>query len=330
MPILCIITFCSLMMIVCCQASYGGTAKKESFLYARLPSQADAHPDLIALKQLYQKRRRFALWSSLFLHIPVFPLCFWYVSILLLYYIFWCIWLIGWYSYAFHESFRDLYRLKRAHGWFVGENLTLIDPSLKPPKRFFNRKQDAVLYDTESPYLADEDRFWLKGYYDNPDDPRLIGPSRPGSPSSSFNMGLRGVKIFCNLICLGVAALLIWLEVTLFLMDFTPFSMTIADDRVKLSASDYPYEFPLSEVENVQLLDTIPIESYSKNNGVDTNQYLLGKFRLKTIGQCRLYYYYGYAPILRVDLKDDTIVFFNSRIDGEVEALYNQLIAGRE
>ena len=328
MVILFLITFCSIMMIISCQAAYActGRVRNHTFLGARLPDEAAEHPDVKELEAIFRRRRRFALVSSLILHIPVFPLIFWYISIWFLYYVFWCFWLFCWYIHAFNESFRDLYQLKRRHGWFTGESLALIDPSSRPPKKFRGRKGNAVLYSGTETYLADEDRFWLNGYYENPDDPHILAPSRLNSPNISFNMGCAGVRRFEAGIWVLLGILLIWLESIFLPMDFTPFTMTVEGNQTAVHAPGYSYEFLMSDVQSIELLEELPTEDYSKNSGADTNQYLLGKFRLKTIGQCRMYYYFGYSPILRINLPDTT-VFFNSRTEGYVEELYQKLTA---
>lgn len=49
-----------------------------------------------------------------------------------------------------------------------------------------------------------------------------------------------------------------------------------------------------------------------------------GRYEGRTLGKCSLYVFNGYSPILMIK-SDDTLVFVNSKEDGEIEGLYEEL-----
>ena len=56
-----------------------------------------------------------------------------------------------------------------------------------------------------------------------------------------------------------------------------------------------------------------------------TNSYDIGRYEGRTLGKCSLYVFNGYSPILMIK-SDDTLVFVNSKEDGEIEGLYVEVI----
>lgn len=187
-------------------------------------------------------------------------------------------------------------------------------------------KQISDLVNTDpEPVVVDEDAYWARGYYYNPNRKSFLAPARPGMTSSlNFNMAHPAARFICYLFWGILAALLLWMVVLFLRLDFTPFGLTIAGNQVSITAGSYDMEFPLEEVEEVSLVDGLPTQDYTKNNGADTGQYLLGKFRLKGYGQCRMYYYIGYAPVVKIVLSECT-VYFNTRDSAKTRELYEQL-----
>ena len=186
------------------------------------------------------------------------------------------------------------------------------------------RTQELLAADTE-PVIVDEDVYWTRGYYYNPERKSLLAPSKPGMTSNlSFNMAHPAAKLLCFVFWGGIAALLLWMILMFIRMDFTPFEMDFRDSQVYITAGSYDLDFPVADIQELSLENDLPTKSYSKNNGADTSQYLLGKFRLPGYGQARLYYYIGYSPVIRIQLPEYT-VYFNTKNSEKTKELYRQL-----
>lgn len=69
---------------------------------------------------------------------------------------------------------------------------------------------------------------------------------------------------------------------------------------------------------------TVPDDSFLRTNGASTDSYDIGRYEGRTLGKCGLYVFDGYSPILMIK-SDDTLVFVNSKEDGEIERLYVEL-----
>lgn len=68
----------------------------------------------------------------------------------------------------------------------------------------------------------------------------------------------------------------------------------------------------------------LPDDSFLRTNGASTDSYDIGRYEGRTLGKCSLYVFDGYSPILMIK-SDDTLVFVNSKEDGEIEKLYVEL-----
>ena len=73
---------------------------------------------------------------------------------------------------------------------------------------------------------------------------------------------------------------------------------------------------------NTIILDGSIPDDAIKNMIADS--YDIGRDEGRTLGKCNLYVFDGYAPILMIK-SDDTLVFVNSKEDGEIEKLYVEL-----
>lgn len=73
------------------------------------------------------------------------------------------------------------------------------------------------------------------------------------------------------------------------------------------------------EIESVEVLDSVPEDRYNRVNGSDDGRQLLGKFKGRETGKCRMYLYVGYEPILAIQTEKYGPVYVNSKTSGEVE-----------
>ena len=120
------------------------------------------------------------------------------------------------------------------------------------------------------------------------------------------------------------AALCIWLSIVFLRFDFIPFDLQLKGDNISITAAEYDIQFPLSAVEELQLTDQTPQGTYYKNNGLNAQQYFLGNFKYKEYGQCKMYYYRNYTPVIKIKTEEYT-VFFNTKDREKTEDIYRML-----
>lgn len=107
-------------------------------------------------------------------------------------------------------------------------------------------------------------------------------------------------------------------------IDFVKIGLEADADTVRILSGAYDISFQREEIEETELLAELPEDYYHRTNGADTEDMLLGKFQANHQGNCRLYIYKGYSPILKMVLPEYT-VFVNSKTEGEVQNWYRLL-----
>lgn len=100
--------------------------------------------------------------------------------------------------------------------------------------------------------------------------------------------------------------------------------ITLTNNNLTISAGGYTSEIDVNDITELKLLDELPDDSFLRTNGASTDSYDIGRYEGRTLGKCSLYVFDGYAPILMIK-SDDTLVFVNSKEDGEIERLYEEL-----
>lgn len=190
-----------------------------------------------------------------------------------------------------------------------------------------NRRKE-LLKGEEETVLVDEDDLWASGFYNNPQDNRLFVQDRQNSANMTLNYGKSSAWVLTLGFLGGTFLLLLWLSVVLLRLDFVPARYQVAEN-FQIIAPSYSKDIEFSEIKSLRLLDELPDIRLSKQDGAATDQYALGKFYSRNQGTCYLYVYYGYSPIVELELEDMTI-YFNSKEDGVAEKCYEQLLEKTE
>lgn len=166
---------------------------------------------------------------------------------------------------------------------------------------------------------VDDDVYWKNGWYSNPDNPRLFIQDRMNGMNITVNMGRRSGRILTAAVLGGTAALLVWLCALLVRIEFTPIDLQVQEDTgvVQIVSGDYAVSFDADEITELSVVDDLPDKSFYKANGYADHNMLLGKFHGHTAGNCRLYIYRGYTPVLRIRT-EDYLIYINSKKAGEV------------
>lgn len=185
------------------------------------------------------------------------------------------------------------------------------------------KKRSEILANDTSETVVDEDEFWASGFYNNPLDNRLFVEDRQNSMNLGMNMAKKSAWILTSTFIAGTFVLLIWLFIVLLRLDFVETRYEVKDN-FQIIAPSYSKTIEFDEIQSMKLLEELPNVKMSKQNGAATDQYALGKFRIRNEGTCYLYIYYGFSPVVELQLEDMKI-YFNSKEDGVVQKCYQEL-----
>lgn len=175
--------------------------------------------------------------------------------------------------------------------------------------------QNRLLTAAHSPILSDDDVYWERGYYYNPNDPRAYVEKRLGI-GFTVNMASKkgkgaayaGIAFFAVFLCALISFF--------FVLDTASFSLTQENGNYRISAPLYGCSFAEEEVRKVSVLQALP--DRSRTNGAETGLYALGDYNVNGYGKSKLYVYKESTPILAVELSDIT-VFLNARTPEQTE-----------
>ncbi|MNB67671.1 hypothetical protein D3C75_141620 [compost metagenome] len=160
----------------------------------------------------------------------------------------------------------------------------------------------------EQPFMTDDDEYWVNGlWYYNPDDRSMMVPKR-GGVGLTLNLASRGGRLFMGITAAFVIVLIAGISIFAVREDWMKPAMSInANGEVRVESPSYGYSFSLDQVQDLALTDTLP--SGSRVNGVATDTYARGHFKLKEWGAARLYVYKDSPPFVVIHLPDQTVVF---------------------
>lgn len=191
---------------------------------------------------------------------------------------------------------------------------------------WMTRKRRQLLAGDPVPLVVDDDIYWRKGWYENPNDPHWLVQDRLVPCNYSMNMAKPGAWGGTIALLAGMGILMVGLCVLFLWADFGGSSVVIAPDRVAVSAFLYDTEVAPQDIQSVTLLEDLPEDSYVRTNGLDDGRRLIGHFRGRESGPCEMYLHTAVSPILAVETGDFTL-YFNSEDPAETEAWYQALAA---
>ena len=138
-------------------------------------------------------------------------------------------------------------------------------------------EQERILNTCKNPIYTDNDEFWSKGVYNNPNDRAVTVEDRTGY-GITYNLGTKkgrriyyGSLIFAGIIIIGVTVMMIR-------FDHTKFTLNIDNNIVKINAPMYGTEIEIDDIEKITMLDKLP--SGLRTNGVGASTYNLGNFSI--------------------------------------------------
>lgn len=172
-------------------------------------------------------------------------------------------------------------------------------------------------------FEADADLYWRHGlHYYNPNDSSVWVLKRIGG--MTFNLATRAGKMFHYAIFAVIAVIIIPLMVIIVRADSVPPKMLIDDaGGVKIESSEYPYQFELTDIQELALVDSLP--TGFRTNGMATSTYARGNFTLADQGKAKLYVFKKAPPFIMIKL-DELYIVYNVEDPAQTRELYEELV----
>ncbi|WP_334074234.1 MULTISPECIES: DUF5808 domain-containing protein [Paenibacillus] len=172
--------------------------------------------------------------------------------------------------------------------------------------------------------VTDDDEYWANGFtYHNPYDKSIFVPKRVGLGETVNTATLTGKILVWGILGLtasvlvGVSFMLIRSEL------ISPELRFSAENRIEIDYPMYSYDFRAEDIRELALVDELPASGI-KINGEATERHARGHFRLKGLGDARLYIFKDRPPFIRIKLEEGYI-FYNEEEPVLTQKLYDQL-----
>lgn len=89
-------------------------------------------------------------------------------------------------------------------------------------------------------------------------------------------------------------------------------------------SGNYSITLELSKIQSAELTDSLP-KITIRTNGIGAGSILVGHFRMKDIGKCRLYLNLKYPPYVHVIMTDGEHIFFNTKDSLRTKELFSAI-----
>lgn len=123
---------------------------------------------------------------------------------------------------------------------------------------------------------------------------------------------------------LVIGILLIFAGIVVMLVSMSrPATIEVCDCRLVISGS-YGMTLPTDEIKTAELLDTLP-KITVRTNGIALGDMMIGHFRMKEIGACRLYLNTSRPPFVHIVTVEGKHIFFNTRDAARTRELFGRL-----
>lgn len=190
---------------------------------------------------------------------------------------------------------------------------------------YINKRRTRLLQANAAPLYVDDDIYWKNGWYNNPNDKRLLVQDWACSFNYATNMARPAGKISLVAGIVITIACLVWGCALMLRIDFSPMKVSVESDKIEITSGYSDVEIDFDEVESVEILPTLPKDEYKRVNGSSDTKKKIGKFKGREIGKCRMYIYVGCTPVLKIDTSEGP-VFVNSTEEGNVEKWYEKIV----
>ena len=170
-------------------------------------------------------------------------------------------------------------------------------------------------------FISSEDDFYDLFGYNNPNDPRILVPSKLNIGNMEINRGNKAGKAIYLISTILIIALL--LSVGYFLTPST-YNYDFRGDRLEIHAKVYSDKIDFSDVEDLELLDEFPKVEMIRTNGAAIESQGYGDFEMNGIGPVRLYIYRNVDKVIHMKTKNKNF-YFNMEDNDKTIELYNKI-----
>lgn len=186
------------------------------------------------------------------------------------------------------------------------------------------RNMNRLVSEVPRQILVDEDYYWRKGYYCNPNDPAYLVTKRTGV-GMEMNMAHKGPAIIVTAFTAAVLIFVFWLAaVPVIRLQGTDFTMEEKNGVVEILSPSYPSSFSLDQVEKWKMVETGSLKG-RRTNGLGTGSYSIGHFSSDQMGKGMWYIHRKSPETLLIYLKDGTHIAINQKTEEGTETLLRQL-----
>lgn len=258
-------------------AKWDGQLKQQRIFSITLPAEAHSQPEVSLIQKNYRRRLRnsflligAAILLSLFLE-------FRYFSLELIYFLLLLGLMIGLPCAFYGHANNQLKKLKSEKHWEAGQYSHGIH----------------------------EDDFWLYGqFYNNPHDISRSVSKRMGL-GTAINLAHRGQRrLFISaiaatlLLCIGLSGSLLYMEIK-------PPTFRIDSEMLYVDYPFYYYKLPIEDVKSLTVLQSLP--AMYKENGIGTDTFARGYYRVEGYGRCFVCIY-SEGPFIAIVTSQDTLI----------------------
>lgn len=184
------------------------------------------------------------------------------------------------------------------------------------------RAQNKILDSDEDDEPVDKSTFWKWGFYNNPNDPRVMVEKQYGG-GWTLNVATTAGKWITGAtfaVLVGVLLFSVFMTVGVYTV---PMELNVENDTVKITAAMYDTEFRTDDIKAVELIEELP--GGVRTNGASMGALQLGHFQLDGYGNSMLYLSQKNPPYLLIKL-EDKVVIFDGGSPEKTEQLYNELV----
>lgn len=170
-------------------------------------------------------------------------------------------------------------------------------------------------------FISSDDDFYDLFGYNNPNDPRILVPSKLNIGNMEINRGNKAGKAIYLVSTILIIALVVSAG---YFISPAKYSYEFTGDRMEISAKMYSDKIDLSDVENLELLDEFPKVEMIRTNGTAIESQGYGNFYMKGIGPVRLYIYRNVDKVIHMKTKNKNF-YFNMEDNDKTIDLYNKI-----
>lgn len=185
------------------------------------------------------------------------------------------------------------------------------------------RKQDILLSNGQEEVLTDEDYYWRKGYYCNPNDPSIMVSKRTGCGMELNMANKKGIALMAAMAVPGLLLVLWLVVIPVIRLQFTDFGLERKEDTISVLSPSYASEFQLNQIEEISLINALPKHA-TRTNGMNTGTWLTGHFFCSEYGN-GMWYLYTRQPTAVLIRLNGRHVLINRKTEEGTRALYEQL-----